>query len=66
MCHLQRNHFLITGGYDGKVGFWDVTKRTRSVKPRIENIFQAHHGKEINFGGSLSIGTYQKLKKLKM
>jgi WD40 repeat protein len=56
MCHLQRNHFLITGGYDGKVGFWDVTKRTRSVKPRIENIFQAHKGHEMKFGGPNSQG----------
>jgi WD40 repeat protein len=29
MCHLQRNHFLITGGYDGKVGFWDVSVGVR-------------------------------------
>ena len=55
MAHLQRNHFLITAGYDGKVGFWDVTKRTRSVKPRIENIFQAHHGRQMTFGGTSAL-----------
>ena len=54
VAHLQRYHYLITAGYDGKVGFWDVTKRARSVKPRIENIFQAHEGRKINFGGNES------------
>ena len=39
---------------DGKVGFWDVTKRVRSVKPRIENIFQAHEGRRISFGANAS------------
>jgi WD40 repeat protein len=55
MAHLQRYHYLITAGYDGKVGFWDVTKRARSVKPRIENIFQAHEGRSIDFGGTSHI-----------
>lgn len=35
--------------------FGQVTKRTRSVKPRIENIFQAHHGRDISFGGTFCL-----------
>jgi WD40 repeat protein len=46
---LNRVDYLITAGYDGKVGIWDITKR-RSVKPRLENMFQAHHGVECSIG----------------
>ena len=46
---LHRVDYLITAGYDGKVGIWDITKR-RSVKPRLENLFQAHHGIECSIG----------------
>jgi|EP00945_MAST-04E_sp_MAST-4E-sp1_P003049 WD40 repeat protein len=51
MCFapLRRVDYLITGGYDGKVGIWDVTKR-RSVKPRLENLFQAHTGVKYESG----------------
>lgn len=49
LAPLGRVDYLITGGYDGKVGIWDITRR-RSVKPRLENLYQAHRGVECSIG----------------
>jgi WD40 repeat protein len=38
-AQARRNDYLLTAGYDGAVGVWDVTKR-RSVKPQLEYMFQ--------------------------
>jgi WD40 repeat protein len=45
VAHARRNDYLLSAGYDGAVGIWDVTKR-RSVKPQLEFMFQAHVGDE--------------------
>jgi WD40 repeat protein len=58
IAQLRRNDYVLSGGYDGKVGIWDVTLR-KTVKPRLENIFTAHEGENgeilcicFNKGGS--------------
>ena len=44
---LKRNVYLISGGFDGAVGIWDITNR-RSVNPRLEYMFKAHTGRVEN------------------
>ena len=44
MAKLKRNVYLISGGFDGAVGIWDITNR-RSVNPRLEYMFKAHTGR---------------------
>ncbi len=43
IAQLIRNDYILTGGFDGKVGIWDVTVR-KTVRPRLENMFSAHEG----------------------
>ncbi|KAK3282643.1 hypothetical protein CYMTET_9628 [Cymbomonas tetramitiformis] len=44
---LKRNEeFVLTGGFDGKVGIWDVRKK-HSVRPHLVTMFEAHPNSEI-------------------
>lgn len=43
LARLKRHDYMLSAGFDGAVGIWDVTKR-RSVKPQLEYMFQAHVG----------------------
>ena len=59
VAKLKRNDYLLSAGYAGNVCVWDITKK-RSIKPRLEYMFQAHEGEDIPdviFGGTRKVNT---------
>ena len=59
VAKLKRNDYLLSAGYAGNVCVWDITKK-RSIKPRLEYMFQAHEGEDVPdviFGGTRKVNT---------
>eukprot|EP00242_Pyramimonas_sp_CCMP2087_P012444 CAMPEP_0198221630 /NCGR_PEP_ID=MMETSP1445-20131203/84479_1 /TAXON_ID=36898 /ORGANISM="Pyramimonas sp., Strain CCMP2087" /LENGTH=623 /DNA_ID=CAMNT_0043899849 /DNA_START=468 /DNA_END=2336 /DNA_ORIENTATION=- len=38
--------FILTGGFDGRVGIWDIRKK-HNVRPHLVTMFEAHAGSEV-------------------
>lgn len=49
IAERRRHVYLLSAGYDGKVGIWDVTQRNM-IKPKLECMFEAHKAHHLGKG----------------